>query len=132
MKQVREYIESHSLKNISFLQDIPSRDLPGLYQMADAFIYPSRFEGFGIPILEALVSRTPVITSKGSCFSEAGGKSSMYVDPDDTDEMIHAIRLVMDDQGLRSVMQEEGYAHATGFREEIIAGNLMEVYKKAL
>ena len=89
-------------------------------------ILPGNVEG------EALVSRTPVITSKGSCFNEAGGQSSLYVDPDDTDEMIHAIRLVLEDQGLRKEMQEKGHAHALGFREEVIAGNLMGVYRKVL
>jgi glycosyltransferase involved in cell wall biosynthesis len=132
MKQVQEYITGHSLKDITFLQDIPSGDLPGIYQMANAFIYPSRFEGFGIPILEALISRTPVITSKGSCFHEAGGQASLYVDPDNTDEMIHAIRLVLDDQNLRKEMREKGYTHALGFREEVIAENLMKVYRNVL
>jgi len=130
IKQIKEYIAEHSLKNITFLQDVPNEDLPGIYQQADAFIYPSRFEGFGIPILEALFSRTPVITSSGSCLYEAGGKSSIYVDPDDTEEMIQAIRLVLDDEKMRTEMQETGYVHAQKFKEEIIANNLMEVYRK--
>ncbi|MCK5463163.1 MAG: glycosyltransferase family 4 protein, partial [Bacteroidales bacterium] len=130
IKQINEYIAEHSLKNITFLQDVPNDDLPGIYQLADAFIYPSRFEGFGIPILEALFSRTPVITSCGSCFKEAGGNSSVYVDPDDTEEMIHAIRLVLEDENMRTEMQETGYEHAQKFKEEIIADNLMEVYRK--
>ncbi len=130
IKQIQEYIAEHALENITFLQNVPNEDLPGIYQMADAFVYPSRFEGFGIPILEALFSRTPVITSSGGCFKEAGGNSSMYVDPDDTDEMVHAIRLVLEDEKLRSEMQEKGYEHAQKFKEDIIADNLMEVYSK--
>ncbi|KPL26445.1 MAG: hypothetical protein AMS23_01645, partial [Bacteroides sp. SM1_62] len=132
IKQIHEYIADNSLKNITFLQDVPNEDLPGIYQMADAFIYPSRFEGFGIPILEALFSRTPVITSTGGCFEEAGGKSSMYVDPDDTDELIHAVRSVLENEKLRTEMQEKGYNHARKFTDEIIAHNLMEVYRKVL
>ncbi len=132
IKEIHEYITEHSVKNITFLQDVPNEDLPGIYQMADAFIYPSRYEGFGIPILEALFSRTPVITSSGCCFDEAGGKSSMYVDPDDTDEMIHAIRLVLEDEKLRTEMQVLGYDHAQNFKKDIIAENLMEVYRKVL
>lgn len=130
INQIHEYIREHSLKNITFLQDVPNRDLPGIYQLAEAFVYPSRFEGFGIPILEALFSRTPVITSRGSCFDEAGGQSSKYVDPDDTDEMIHALRLVLENEKLRSEMQEKGYAHAQKFKQDIIADNVMEVYRK--
>jgi glycosyltransferase involved in cell wall biosynthesis len=132
IKLIHEYIAENSLKNITFLQDVPNEDLPGIYQMADAFIYPSRFEGFGIPILEALFSRTPVITSTGGCFEETGGKSSMYVDPDDTDELIHAVRSVLENEKLRTQMQEKGYNHARKFTDEIIAHNLMEVYRKVL
>ena len=132
IRQINEYIAEHSLENIIFLQDVPNTDLPGIYQMADLFIYPSRFEGFGIPILEALSSRTPVITSSGSCFDEAGGKSSKYVDPDNTEELADAIRLVLEDGTLRSEMQERGYEHALNFRENIIANNLMKVYEKVI
>ncbi len=130
IRQIREYITDHSLKNITFLQDVPNRDLPGIYQMAEVFIYPSRFEGFGIPILEALCSRTPVITSLGSCFEEAGGKSSMYINPDHTEELANAIRLVLENNELRAEMQEKGYEHSLNFREDIIADNLMKVYRK--
>lgn len=130
VKHIHEYIAEHAQKNITFLQEVPNKDLPGIYQLADAFIYPSRFEGFGIPILEALSSRTPVITSIGSCFDEAGGKSSLYVDPDDTDEMIHAMKLVLENEKFRIEMQEKGYEHAQKFNEKIIADNLMQVYRK--
>ncbi len=132
IRQIHEYIASNSLKNITFLKDVPNEDLPGIYQMADAFVYPSRFEGFGIPILEAIFSRTPVITSKGGCFRETGGESSIYVDPDDTDELIHAIRLVLENVQLRTEMQEKGYNHACKFKDENIADNLMEVYRKVI
>jgi len=132
INEVHEYIGEHSIGNIIFLKDVPNQDLPGIYQMAEVFIYPSRFEGFGIPILEALFSRTPVITSSGSCFDEAGGKASIYIDPDNTDEMIYAIRHILDDEKLRLEMQEKGYQHALQFKDEIIADNLMEVYKKVL
>jgi glycosyltransferase involved in cell wall biosynthesis len=132
IRQIKNYIAEHSLRNIVFLQDIPNDDLPGIYQMAHAFIYPSLFEGFGIPILEALFSRTPVITSTGSCFHEAGGESSVYVDPDDPEEMIHALRQVLEDEKLRTEMREKGYDHARQFRHEKIADNLMQVYRKIL
>jgi glycosyltransferase involved in cell wall biosynthesis len=132
IKQIRQYMAEHSLKHIVFLQDIPNDDLPGIYQQAGAFIYPSRFEGFGIPILEALFSRTPVITSRGSCFDEAGGPSSIYVDPDNTEEMADAIKRLLESVDLRAEMKEKGYEHARKFTDEIIANNLMEVYRKVL
>ncbi len=132
IKEIHEYIAEHSLENIIFLKDVPNEDLPGIYQMADVFIYPSRFEGFGIPILEALFSRTPVITSRGGCFAEAGGVASTYINPDNTDELIHAIRDILENKELQTEMQEKGYDHAMKFKEEIIADNLMEVYRKIL
>ncbi len=132
LEKVRKFIGEHSMKNVSFLQNVPNEDLPGLYQMAEVFIYPSRFEGFGIPILEALSSRTPVITSTGSCFAEAGGKSSAYVDPDKPGELAETIRKILDDKELQNTMSTEGYAHALQFTEDIIAENIMQVYRKVL
>ena len=128
LEKVLQYIRKHSLQNIIFLRDVPNDDLPGLYQMAKIFIYPSRFEGFGIPILEALCSHTPVITSTGSCFAEAGGKSSLYIDPDKPEELADAIHRVLDDTGLQNSMKSEGFKHAMHFTQDIIAENIMQVY----
>ena len=130
--KVRQYIGDHSMKNIMFLKDVPSEDLPGLYQMAEIFIYPSRFEGFGIPILEALASRTPVITSAGGVFPEAGGSSSAYIDPDKPEELAGTIHKILGDSELRMSMSEEGYTHALQFTEDIISDNIMQVYRKVL
>ena len=132
IEKVRRFIRENSMHNILFLQNVPNQDLPGLYQMAEVFIYPSRFEGFGIPILEALSSRTPVITSMGSCFAEAGGKSTAYIDPDNIEDLAESIRKILDDSELQTLMKEEGFTHAMQFREDIIAENIMQVYRKAL
>jgi glycosyltransferase involved in cell wall biosynthesis len=131
-KTVREYISDQEIDNIFFLGNVPNADLPALYQMAAMFIYPSRFEGFGIPILEALNSGTPVITSKGGCFSEAGGPHSLYINPDQPDEIAAAIKQIMEDPGLARQMSEMGKKHAALFREETMAPAIMDVYKKVL
>jgi glycosyltransferase involved in cell wall biosynthesis len=132
LDRVRRFIREHSMENVYFLKDVPNSDLPGIYQMAKVFIYPSRFEGFGIPILEALASRTPVITSIGSCFAESGGKSSVYVDPDRPEELAAAIRRILGDSELQNAMKQEGYRHALGFTEDRITDNIMQVYRKAM
>ena len=75
-KQVVRYISEQRLTNISFIDYIVQGDLPEIYKNAGLFIYPSSYEGFGIPILEALNSGTPVITSRGSCLEETGAKSA--------------------------------------------------------
>ena len=132
IETVRQFIGDHSMKNIMFLSDVPNEDLPGLYQMAQIFVYPSRFEGFGIPILEALASRTPVITSAGGVFPEAGGSSSVYIDPDNAEALAGEIRNILEDSALQESMREQGFKHAMQFTEDIIAGNIMQVYNKAM
>ena len=99
-----------------------------VYQEAEMMIYPSIFEGFGIPILEALNSRIPVITSKDGCFKEAGGESSLYVDPLSIDEISHAITKIDNDSILRKEIVEKGYQHAQNFNDDIIAKNLANLY----
>ena len=130
-KKVKEYIAERKIENIYFLENIPSSDLPALYQKATVFIYPSKFEGFGLPILEALNSGTPVITSKGSCFPEAGGKHTLYVDPSNIEELSDAIDRVLDDSSLRKKMIAKGARHARKFNQEAMAHNIMKVYNKA-
>jgi glycosyltransferase involved in cell wall biosynthesis len=130
--EIRSYIEEYNLKNIYFLRDVPIDDLPALYQMAELFIYPSLFEGFGIPIVEALCSKVPVITSKGGCFAEAGGESTIYIDPYNVDEIGEAIKSVLNDNALRIYMISGGYRYVQQFRLENIAGNIMRTYEKIL
>jgi len=129
---VKEHIEKNKIENVWFLKKVPTQDLPALFQMASVFVYPSLFEGFGIPVLEALYSKTPVVTSKGSCFTEAGGPHTLYVDPHSPEEIGNAIAKILSDNKLRTTMVEEGYKYAQNFRPEIIAQNLMRVYKKVL
>jgi glycosyltransferase involved in cell wall biosynthesis len=129
---VRQYISDHQMDHIYFLGNLPNDDLPAIYQMAEVFIYPSRFEGFGIPILEALVSGTPVITSKGGCFSEAGGSHSLYVDPDQPEEIAESISKILEDANLHKLMSETGRIHAEKFNAENIASGIMNVYNNIL
>lgn len=131
-KQVKEFIEDHNIKNIFFLQSVFNEELPGIYQLADLFVYPSLFEGFGIPILEALYSRVPVITSTGSCFSEAGGDHSVYINPEDPEELAHAINKTLSDTQMRQLMKEKGYMHALNFEPDKVIGDLMKVYLKVM
>lgn len=117
---------------IRMIHNVSFGDLPALYQMADVFVYPSFYEGFGIPILEALNSGTPVITTEGGVFPETGGDACIYIDPGSSEQMAIAINSVMDNDSLRRSMTEKGYEHAKKFREPIIAQNLMAVYNSVL
>ncbi len=114
---------------IQFLHNVETEHLPSIYQLATAFIYPSVFEGFGIPILEALCSKTPVITSKGSCFEETGGEFSRYVDPLNPEDIGAALKQVLNDTALQNTMKEQGLIHSQKFTDDKIAENIMNLYK---
>jgi glycosyltransferase involved in cell wall biosynthesis len=107
-KKVKKYIDQGKNREVYFLESIVNEDLPAIYQAAHVFVYPSVFEGFGIPVIEALYSKTPVITSKYGCFPEAGGPSSLYVDPVNVEELADAIKRVVEDSELRKKMASEG------------------------
>lgn len=126
--QVKEYISKHQVKNIHFLDHVQTTDLPAIYQASRGFIYPSSYEGFGIPILEALNSGVPVITSRGGCLEETAGKGGILINPKDQEEMIEAIRLVLEDSALKDRLIREGGAHALSFREEHTIPALYNVY----
>lgn len=116
---------------VRFPGRIPQEDLPGLYQAATVFAYPSEAEGFGIPILEGLVSGVPVITSKGSCFSEPGGDAALYTTPGDSEELSAALSRVLDDASLRAHMIACGHRHARQFSLRQTTSRLMDLYTLA-
>jgi glycosyltransferase involved in cell wall biosynthesis len=129
---VNEYIEKHQVHNILFLDHVHTNDLPAIYQGSIGFIYPSSYEGFGIPILEALNSGVPVITSRGGCLEETAGKGGLLIDPFDQEEMIEAIRLILEDSATRDRLIREGGAHALKFREEHTIPALYNVYLQSI
>ena len=131
-QKVREYIRNHRLRDVIFLNNIDVHDLPVLYQMASVFVYPSFFEGFGIPIIEALASGVPVITSVGGCFSEPGGPGTLYVNPHDPGEIGNALKKVLEDSKLREEMVKRGREHVTLFSPEQTARSMMHLYEKVL
>ncbi|MCB8994092.1 MAG: glycosyltransferase family 4 protein [Bacteroidales bacterium] len=131
-EKVIEYISQKKVSNIQFLRDVLQEDLPSIYQMAEVFVYPSSFEGFGIPILEALNSGTPVITGTGGCLQETGGPDTIYVNPQKTEEIAASINQLLDNSELRRKMIEAGYIHARGFREERTANEIMKLYKELI
>lgn len=129
MDDIQQYINQHPGKSkILFRHNIETVDLPALYQAATVFVYPSVIEGFGIPILEALFSGVPVITSTGSCFSETGGNSAIYCDPLDIEQLGDTLSLVLNSHETREQMIEKGWIHSKMFSESIVASNLMKVY----
>ncbi len=128
--EVEQYAEKMGLSGrLHILNQVPFADLPACYQSASVFVYPSFFEGFGIPILEALHSKIPVVATTGSCLEEAGGPSSAYVDPTDSKTMAVKINQILSDNALAQKMVEDGIKYAQRFEDEIIASNIMNEYK---
>ena len=78
---------------VHLLSGVPDNDLAAIYAMAEVFVYPSRYEGFGIPIIEAIAAGLPVVACTGSCLEEAGGPHSLYVGPDNVIEMTEALKM---------------------------------------
>lgn len=117
---------------ILFLHDVSIEELPGIYQLASLFVYPSIFEGFGIPILEALSCGIPVITSKDGCFIEAGGKHSVYIDPLNEEQLADEMDRCLSYSKLREKMIIQGLKHAKKFEPDNISKELMNAYKTVL
>ena len=128
----KEVVKEALQKRVLFLNNVPFNDLPALYQIAQVFVYPSRYEGFGIPVLEALCSGTPVVAATGSCLEEAGGPNSFYVDSDNEVELAEKVNLILQNDQLKSKMKTQGLEYSQQFQEENIAKNLMNVYQQAL
>jgi glycosyltransferase involved in cell wall biosynthesis len=131
-KKVLNYITVNGLGNIIFPEHVLNEDLPVIYQNSECFIYPSFFEGFGIPVLEALVSKTPVITSTGGCFAEAAGPGSLYVDPDNPEKIGEAILSVVNNKAVRDRMVKSGSDYADNFKDDIIASAYQRLYHSLL
>jgi glycosyltransferase involved in cell wall biosynthesis len=140
-QQVRDYLRQNDLeKKVIFLSEnapgVPPSafqtavDFPDIYQSAIAMIYPSFFEGFGIPVLEALWSRLPVITSGVSCLPETGGDAAYYVNPNSAEEIAEGMRKIVGDKELRESMKEKGWTHAQKFTPQKSGAAVMSVYRE--
>jgi glycosyltransferase involved in cell wall biosynthesis len=117
---------------VRLLSGVATADLAAMYRLATVAVYPSLFEGFGIPIVEALFSGTPVVTTRGGCFAEAGGPGSAYVDPHDPEALRDVLARLLEDDRERARMREEGRRHAQRFSDEAIAAGLGAVYDEAV
>jgi len=142
LQQVKAYVEKVGLSNrIIFLSAHPAArqmsfqnasDFPAIYQLATAMIYPSIFEGFGIPVLEALWSGLPVITSHISSLPEAGGDAALYVNPAHPEEIAAQMKRIAMDPAFAQMLAEKGKLHAQAFDNTRTAAAVMECYRTLL
>jgi glycosyltransferase involved in cell wall biosynthesis len=130
LPKIQETIRRLGIENrVLQLHNVTTPHLPALYQAADIFAYISIYEGFGIPIVEALHSGTPVLAAKGSCLEEAGGPGGLYADPYQTENISEQLQKLVTDVHLRNSLSEAGKLHVRQFSGETIAGQLMQLYK---
>ena len=131
--EVIAYAEkAHLSHRIRIMHGVSDEALPKLYAEAEAFVYPSRYEGFGIPIIEAISCGLPVVACTGSCLEEAGGPDSLYVDPDDAEAMAHAIQQVLRGAEGREKRIENSQQYIKRFAGNDVAGQVVELYRKLL
>ena len=113
------------------LGDVPRRDMPALYASALAFVFPSLFEGFGLPVLEAQAVGVPVICSNAASLSEVAGESAYMIDPRDVSGLAAALEKMASDASLRKNLVELGFANAQRFSWKDTAAKTLEVFEAA-
>lgn len=129
-RKIHAEIERLGLQErVIFLKDVSFLDLPGIYQPARVFVYPSLYEGFGIPIIEALYSGVPVIAATGSCLEEAGGPDSIYVNPQDVEGFAAALNKLLQAPEICKQMVDKGLKFVQKFDNKVIASQVMAYYE---
>ncbi len=129
--KVVDYVRHHNLENrVSILHGVSDGDLPALYAGAEAFVYPSIYEGFGIPIVEAISSGLPVVACTGSCLEEAGGPDSLYVDPHDPQAFAAALLQVLTGAKGREQRIARSREYIKKFEGRNVAAQVLEIYSK--
>jgi glycosyltransferase involved in cell wall biosynthesis len=117
---------------ITFTGYVSDQDLVPLYNAAALFVYPSLYEGFGLPILEAMACGTPVVTSCRSSLPEVAGEAALLVEPTNVEEIASAMERVLQDPALAQSLSEQGIRRARGFSWKRTAHQTLQVYEKVL
>jgi glycosyltransferase involved in cell wall biosynthesis len=118
--------------DVHFVGYVPAEDLPLWYNAATVFVYPSLYEGFGLPPLEAMACGTPVVVSAASSLPEVVGEAGLLVDPERVEALAEAIERMIADSDLREEMRSAGLARAAGFSWEATASGTVRTYRRAL
>ena len=132
-QKIERFLKKNKMeKQVLFLEGVSMDELACLYKLADIFVYPSFFEGFGIPVIEALFSKTVVVTSNTSCLPEAGGKDSVYINPDNDLDIRAKIKFLWENESERKRREERGFEFVQKFNDEPIAKQLINFYQKLI
>ena len=132
-KSLLELAESYDKKHlIHFAKFIREEHLPSVYSMTDLFVFPSTYEGFGLPPLEALSCGAPVVVARSSSLPEVVGDSAVYTNPYDFRDMAHALEQACSDQKLRTKLRENGLKQAQRFTWEAMTSRTLQAYEACL
>ena len=132
-REVTECIERHHVtKAVHFVGTVREEKLPALYRGAKALIFPSLYEGFGLPILEAMACGTPVVTSNITAIPEVAGDAALQVDPTSVEQIAEAMKQVMSDHLLRGQLREKGLARVAQFSWAGTVAKVREVLAKSV
>jgi glycosyltransferase involved in cell wall biosynthesis len=132
-KDIYRLVEELGLKNqIKFLSYIEDTDLPAIYNLSEAFVFPSFYEGFGFPVLEAMACGVPVVTSNVSSLPEIGGDAVVYVNPHSVEEIADAVRMALSDEALRNRCTLKGLERARLFTWEKCGNETLKTFEEAL
>lgn len=130
--EARLKAESPGLKDsVRFLGDVPEADLPALYSGATLFAFPSLYEGFGLPVLEAMACGVPVLSSSASSLPEVAGDAAVLLPPADVPAWAEAIQSLLNDRARLDAMRQASLAQAARFSWERAATQTMQVYRDA-
>ncbi|MBI5303378.1 MAG: glycosyltransferase family 4 protein [Chloroflexi bacterium] len=130
---VNAAIEAENVRDDVILPGyVPTDDLPNWYRAAELFVYPSRYEGFGMPPLEAMACGTPVVTTNASSLPEVVGDAALQVSPDDDDALADAITRALTDRALREQMRARGLARAAQFSWTRAGNETAAIYRALL
>ncbi len=129
---IQEFVNSNHLNDRVFIfHHVTDEELPVFYKLAKCFVYPSRYEGFGIPIIEAIHSGLPVIAATGSCLEEAGGPDCLYVSPDDPIALANAMKELFEDEYLQERISR-AKKYITRFENTNVAEQVCNIYRELL
>ncbi|AKK74206.1 glycosyl transferase family 1 [Chryseobacterium gallinarum] len=132
-QKIERFLKKNKMeKQVLFLEGVSMEELAAIYKLADIFIYPSFFEGFGIPVIEALFSKTVVVTSNTSCLPEAGGKDSVYIDPHNELDIRAKLTFLWENESEGKRRAEKGFEFVQKFNDESIARELINLYQKII
>lgn len=132
-ESIFKLVEDLNLKNeVIFTDYVDEKDKPIIYQMASLFVFPSLYEGFGIPVLEAMAASVPVITSNVSSLPEVAGDAAVLVEPKDIDSIAGNMNKILNDDELRNDLIKKGQIQAQKFTWEASAEKLHKIYKSMM